>query len=99
MDKVEQLPSAWPPAPAVMAILSRFDRKQLDGFIAVAIDLADAMDGDPDLEPNGDELDNGCDEDAPLFHGEHPQQGFGAGCPISDPDYGGEEAGEREQGI
>ncbi len=99
MDKVEQLPSAWPPAPAVMAILSRFDRKQLDGFIAVAIDLADAMDGDADLELAGDELNGAASEDEPLFHGEHPQQGFGPGCPISDPDYGGEEPGEWEEGI
>ncbi len=58
MGKVEQIPSAYPPAPAVMAILSRFDRKQLSGFIAVAIDLADAMDGDSDFEGqcNEDEI-------------------------------------------
>ena len=40
--------------PAVARILSRFDRAQLEGFIAVAIDLADALDGDADLEPEED---------------------------------------------
>lgn len=44
------LPSAHMPAPAVMAILSRFERDQLASFITVAVDLLDAIDGDPDLE-------------------------------------------------
>lgn len=47
------LPNHFPPMPAVARILSRFDRDQLSSFIAVAIDLADAMDGDPD-EEDGD---------------------------------------------
>lgn len=47
------LPNQFPPMPAVARNLSRFDRAQLHGFIAVAIDLADAMDGDPDLEATG----------------------------------------------
>lgn len=49
---------AFPPAPAVMQILSRFNREQLHGFISIAIDLADAIDGDPDLEGewNEDEI-------------------------------------------
>jgi len=45
------MPGTIPPMPAVARILSRFDRKQLEGFIAVAIDLADSMDSDPDAEP------------------------------------------------
>jgi len=62
------LPNQFPPMPAVARILSRFDRAQLHGFIAVALDLADAMDGDPDLEeddygePAGDELDHSWPE-------------------------------------
>lgn len=51
---VVTLPNAFPPMPAVARILARFDRAQLEGFIAVAIDLADAMDGDADLEPEED---------------------------------------------
>lgn len=41
---------ATPPMPAVARILSRFTRPQLEGFIAVAIDLADTLDGDPEAE-------------------------------------------------
>lgn len=53
MSALTQHPRAVPHMPAVARILSRFDRRQLEGFIAVAIDLADALDApnDPD-EPN-----------------------------------------------
>lgn len=44
------LPNQLPPMPAVARILSRFDRAQLASFIEVAIDLADAMDGNTDAE-------------------------------------------------
>ena len=44
-----------PPA-AVMRLLSRYERKELASFVAVAIDLLDLADGDPDLEGS-------CDED------------------------------------
>ena len=44
------LPGTFPPMPAVARVLSRFDRAQLESFIAVAIDLADTLDGDPDQE-------------------------------------------------
>lgn len=50
MNALIQHPRAMLPMPAVARILSRFDRQQLEGFIAVAIDLADAMDGDPEAE-------------------------------------------------
>lgn len=67
------------PAPAVMEILSRFDRKQLSGFIAVAIDIADAMDGDSDFEGqcNEDEMSRCMDD------GRSPPSG-GPGCIYSD---------------
>lgn len=61
--EIVTFPNGFPPMPAVARILSRFDRAQLAGFIAVAIDLADAMDGDPDGEDDdpaeaaGDERD------------------------------------------
>ena len=47
---LHNLPNQFPPMPAVARILSRFDRDQLHGFITVAIDLADAMEGDPEAE-------------------------------------------------
>jgi hypothetical protein len=44
-------PRYTPPMPAVTRILSRFDRPQIEGFIAVAIELLDTFDGDSDSEP------------------------------------------------
>lgn len=38
------------PAPALMAILSRFDRPTLEAFLSVAVDLLDTLDPDPDAE-------------------------------------------------
>ena len=38
-----------PPA-ALMRLLGRFERSELEGFIAVAIEVADFLDGDPEAE-------------------------------------------------
>ena len=46
-----QHPSAPPPMAAVTRILSRFDRPQIEGFISIAIELLDVLDGDNDSEP------------------------------------------------
>ena len=64
-------------------VLSTFDREQLSGFIEVALALLDLADGDPDLEPNGDELDGTAGEDDFYPHSNWLAQ---PGCPISDPD-------------
>lgn len=69
------------PASPVERILSRFDRDKLSGFIEVAIGLLDFADGDPDFEPNGDELDANAAEDDFMAH-----KADGPGCPIADPD-------------
>ena len=53
---------ATPPMPAVARILARFEREQLAGFIAVALDLIDTLDGDADLEDNADREANDGDE-------------------------------------
>ena len=69
--------------PALIAILSRYDRGALEDIAAAAIEIMDLMDGDPDLEPNGDELDGTSGEDDFIDHNAswqgHP------GCPVSDP--------------
>ncbi len=81
-----------------MAILSRFDREQLAGFIAVAIDLADMLDGDADLEDDDPaERDDHDEDDDPS--GQSDEDGIntgggvyrvpgvewdGPGCPIGD---------------
>ena len=44
------LPGAIPPMPAVARILARYDRDKLEAFIAIAIDLADTLDGDAEAE-------------------------------------------------
>jgi len=72
-----------PPA-AVSRVLSRFDRRALEGFISVAIDLLDLADGDADLEESGDEQDGIGAEDEPCAAFE--LMGNGPGCLISDDD-------------
>jgi hypothetical protein len=57
------------------------DRGQIGAMIEALVDLLDIIDGDPDLEPDGDELD-GCD----LAEDEFQQHlARGPGCPLSDP--------------
>src|SRR5438094_10197122 len=79
MATIAPHPAALPPMPAVARILAQFERQQLAAFIEVAISLLDGDDGDPDLEPNGDEEDGNASEDD-FMH--HPNDG-GAGCPIA----------------
>lgn len=63
---------APPPPAAVSRVLASFNRDQLEGFIAVAIDLLDLADPDPDAEETGLE-DSFMD---------HPADG--PGCPVAD---------------
>lgn len=46
----------------------------------------DALQGDVDLEPNGDELDSNSAEDDFCDHNT-PHHLQGPGCPLSDPDF------------
>lgn len=46
---------AIPNLAAVARVLSRFHRPQLAAFIAVAIDILDTLDGDPDAETIDDD--------------------------------------------
>lgn len=55
-------------------------RDSLALAIETLIAVLDAIDGDPDLEPNGDELDGNWSEDDWMHH-----YGSGPGCPVSDP--------------
>ena len=75
--------SAFPaisPMPAVARILARFERDQLAGFIAVALDLIDMLD-DAEGDPEGYEGDT---EDAFALSGQALRYHTGPGCPISD---------------
>jgi hypothetical protein len=74
---VHQIPTAAkaPPA-AVMRILERFERQELEGFIAIAIDLLDTLSGDTDVELNGDEQDSDGDENGdPAYIEWHSRHG------------------------
>lgn len=66
------------------------NRAAIEAMVQDLIDLLDRIDGDPDLEPNGDELDGSRAEDDWWPHYDWSGE---AGCPISDP---GEEPGDRE---
>lgn len=72
-----------PPAP-VLRILAQHSRKELEGFIAVAIALLDLADGDPDRELAGDETDgNGAEDDECAYFA---TLGNGPGCGVTDDD-------------
>lgn len=86
-DTPERLFKAPTLAKALAVILAQ-PRPVLKALAACCIERLDEIDGDPDLEVNGDELDGTASEDDPLFRDEdHTRaQGYGAGCPIADPD-------------
>ncbi len=90
MARIETFP-AVPPA-AISRVLATFDRAQLEGFIAVAIDLLDLADGDPDLEEDDDP--GQCTEDE-INTNLQARIGGGSGCTISDSDLCAVEHGER----
>ena len=75
------LPAHFAPMPAVMRTLAQFDRLSLEGFISVAIGLLDVVDGDPDVEPNGDETDHSHSEECFIEYGPC----YAPGCPVADP--------------
>ncbi|WP_230280719.1 hypothetical protein [Croceicoccus sp. Ery15] len=64
------------------------------GEMALILTAAlDRVDGDPDIEPNGDEQDGNLSEDDFCIH-RPGMWGGGPGCPIADP--GGDEHDGRE---
>lgn len=97
MGALTRAPFIPAPPAAVTRMLSRFDRRQLAGFITVAIDLLDFADGDPDLEPIGDETDGDLhSEDEFMLHSSRDD---GAGCPLADPGGCQHDDREHEEGV
>ncbi len=102
-----------PVPPAVVSrVLATFDRGQLEGFIAIAIDLLDLADAasDPDapiFDPRShdggagdldDAEDDGDAEDHDAAEDDFiPQLSGGAGCPLADP--GGLDPGDNEHDL
>lgn len=59
-------------------------RESIEAAVETLVALLDLVDGDPDVEGNGDELDgSGASEDEFIDH-----YGYGPGCPVSDPGGG-----------
>ncbi len=97
---------------AVSRVLATFNRAQVEGFIAIAIDLLDLADAaaDPDVPlfaagrhdgaPGDidDAEDDGDAEDHDSAEDDFiPHSGDGAGCPLADP--GGLDVGEDDQDL
>lgn len=59
-------------------------RHELAALTERLIEYLDALDPNPDIEPNGDELDGNNAEDD--FWPNWQDHGHSPGCPISDPD-------------
>lgn len=64
-----------------LAAMMGASRRQLEAIVAAGIERLDKLDGDADLEANGDEADDSGLEDE---FGVIPAV-YGAGCPVADP--------------
>lgn len=72
----------------LLRALAATNRRALEHFIAVAIDVLDALDGDPDLEeddPSGQADEDGINTVIPI-NALNVRSLAGAGCLISDDD-------------
>lgn len=67
----------------MLAVIPSMPRPALARLVQQAIDRMDDLDGDPDLGPNGDELDGSMGEDD--FHPQNADWRGYAGCPVADP--------------
>jgi hypothetical protein len=65
-------------AGAILIDLS--SREDIEAAVEALLARLDEIDGDPDVERNGDELDGDISEDEFMYHGHD-----GPGCPVSDP--------------
>ena len=79
--------TTFTPAPIdlgpILVALARAPRSALERLIDEAIDRLDLLDGDTDVEMNGDERDGNNAEDDFWPHSTFMS---GPGCPIADPD-------------
>ncbi|WP_380789365.1 hypothetical protein [Sphingobium xenophagum] len=68
----------------MLAVIPSMPRPALARLVQQAIDRMDDLDGDPDLGPDGDELDGSMGEDD--FHPQNANWLGYAGCPVADPE-------------
>src|SRR5579875_3446662 len=64
---------------ALQAFVVPDTRKAIEKAVEAFLARLDEMDGDPDVEPNGDELDGNNLEDDFMRHADN-----GPGCPVAD---------------
>lgn len=74
------------PLDLILDAIPSLPRPLLARMVQRMIDRIDEMDGDTDVEPNGDEQDGNQSEDDFMDHGEGWKQE--PGCPIADPGEG-----------
>lgn len=67
----------------MLAVIPSLPRPALARLVQRAVDRMDDLDGDPDLGPDGDELDGSMGEDD--FYDQSADWMGHAGCPVSDP--------------
>ena len=81
----------------LLASLPSLPRPILSRLTLRMIERLDELDGDPDVEANGDEEDGIPSEDEFMDHGGYLGIWSSAGSPISDPDYGVDDVGEDDR--
>ena len=85
------------PLNVLLSAIPSLPRPMLDRLVTRAIERMDEIDGDPDLEPNGDEIDGTNAEDEALYAPHGLPLAYGPGCPISD--AGGGNVEDEPQGL
>ena len=78
-----------PTLAALLTVIPSLSRPELGRLVHRMIEHMDEMEGDTDLEPNGDELDGSMGEDDFCDHSTFMA---GPGCSISDPDQAVDDA-------
>ena len=74
------------PVDFLLRAAMRLPRPAIERLTEALIAGLDALDGDPDVELNGDELDGSMGEDD--FHDQNANWRGEPGCPVADPDHG-----------
>ncbi|WP_208632313.1 hypothetical protein [Rhizorhabdus wittichii] len=85
-------PIALPPILAFITGVPMAPRQAVEQLIEQAIEALDLLDGDLDVELNGDEVDGINSEDDFWPHSNRQDT---PGCPVSDPDLGADDEGEE----
>jgi hypothetical protein len=86
------------PAAPLMRMLGRYDREKVEAFVEISISLLDLIDGDADIELNGDETDHTNSEECFIDHCHNSTESW-PGCPVSDPGGCDHDGREPDDGV